>query len=122
MKRWVMSALLLAVCLAVGAPAFALSDADYKKMMRDPEFAQADRALNAAASVLEARLMQLDRLSPGDTLSYLETQVEQGGEKCWEFSAQAEGLNAIVETGRYAVSPSGKVYEFEGDKYVPMKK
>ena len=75
-----------------------------------------------AASALEAHLMQLDRLSPGDTLSYLETQVEHGGERCWEFSAQSEGLNTLVETGRYAVSPSGKFYEFDGDKYVPVKK
>ena len=41
----------LLACLTVGllaVPALALSDAEYKKMMKDPEFAAADKKLNEA--------------------------------------------------------------------------
>ena len=47
MRRRFFAALL--VCLAVGllvSPALALSNADYRKMMKDPEFAAADKKLN----------------------------------------------------------------------------
>ncbi|MBQ7585774.1 MAG: hypothetical protein IJU40_05960 [Desulfovibrionaceae bacterium] len=38
----------LAMMLAVTAPVFGLSDTEYRKMMKDPEFAAADRELTSA--------------------------------------------------------------------------
>ena len=43
MKRLV---IVVALMLVISAPAFALSDAEYRRMMKDPEFAAADRELS----------------------------------------------------------------------------
>lgn len=45
MKRLV---IVVALMLVISAPAFALSDAEYRRMMKDPEFAAADRELTNA--------------------------------------------------------------------------
>ena len=45
MKRFIS---IVAVMCVLAVPAFALSDAEYRKMMKDSEFARADRELNAA--------------------------------------------------------------------------
>lgn len=34
--------MVIAVLLVISAPAFALSDSEYRKMMKDPEFSAAD--------------------------------------------------------------------------------
>ena len=73
-----------------------------------------------AADALMDFLYRLDRVSPGDYLSDLDTQTEIGGETCREFAMMSGGLNMMMESGRYAISPSGKVYEMENDKYVPL--
>lgn len=48
MKNRLFAALIFMFVLCV--PAFALSDAEYKKMMKDPEFSAADKKLNRAYS------------------------------------------------------------------------
>lgn len=74
-----------------------------------------------AENMLMEQLQARDRLSPGETLAYLDTQTEINGETCWEFSGQIVMMNMISDTGRYAISPSGKIYEFDGDKYIAVK-
>ncbi len=74
-----------------------------------------------ASDALMDFLYQLDRVSPGEELQDLDTQTDLNGESCWEFALMSGGLNMMMETGRYAISPSGKVYEMEDDKYVLLK-
>ena len=66
-----------------------------------------------AAEFLEEKLIELEKIMPSETLEYLEKQTEQNGETCWEFSTSFN----FRETGRYAVSTSGKIYEYGNDKY-----
>lgn len=40
--------MVIAVLLVISAPAFALSDSEYRRMMKDPEFSAADRELTEA--------------------------------------------------------------------------
>lgn len=74
-----------------------------------------------ASDALMDFLYQLDRVSPGEELQDLDTQTDISGEACWEFALMSGGLNMMMETGRYAISPSGKVYELNDDKYAPLK-
>ena len=66
-----------------------------------------------AAEFLEERLIELEKIIPSGSLEYLDSQTEQNRETCWEFSYQFN----FTETGRYAISPSGKIYEYGNDKY-----
>ena len=76
----------------------------------------------AALDALQKILERQDILSPGDELEYLGTQADINGEQCFEFILQFNGLNTLIERGRYAVSPSGKIYELTDDKYVSISK
>ena len=40
--------MVIAVLLVISTPAFALSDSEYRKMMKDPEFSAADMELTSA--------------------------------------------------------------------------
>ena len=66
-----------------------------------------------AAEFLEERLIELEKIIPSGSLEHLDSQTEQNGETCWEFSYQFN----FTETGHYAISPSGKIYEYGNDKY-----
>ena len=71
-----------------------------------------------AAEILEGRLIDLGRIAPNETLEYSGI-TEINGVECWEFSAQFN----FSETGRYAISSTGKIYEYDNvnDKFVPAK-
>ena len=66
-----------------------------------------------AADFLYEKLVAADKIMPNEEISYLDYEVELNGEDCWEFSSQFN----FNETGRYAVSKSGKIYEFADDNY-----
>ena len=66
-----------------------------------------------ASDFLSERLIELDKIMPNEELEYLDSKVELNGEDCWEFSSQFN----FNETGRYAISKSGKIYEFIDDDY-----
>lgn len=74
-----------------------------------------------ASEFLMSRLDELGRVSPGEELSDLESVTDINGEQCYEFALIFNAPNMQVESGRYAVSPSGKIYELEDGKYVPAK-
>ena len=74
-----------------------------------------------ASEFLMSRLDELGRVSPGEELSDLESVTDINGEQCYEFALMFNAPNIQVESGRYAVSPSGKIYELEDGKYVPAK-
>ena len=67
-----------------------------------------------AAEFPEEKLIELERIMPSEALEYLEQQTELNGETCWEFAASFN----FRETGRYAISTSGKIYEYGNDKYL----
>ena len=66
-----------------------------------------------AAEFLTEKLLELDKITPNEDIEYLDSQTEVKGGKCWEFSSQFN----YNETGRYAVSQSGEIYEFVNNKY-----
>ena len=66
-----------------------------------------------AAEFLTEKLIELDKITPNENIEYLDSQTEVKGGKCWEFSSQFN----YNETGRYAVSQSGEIYEFVNNKY-----
>lgn len=71
-----------------------------------------------ATEILSERLIDMNKIMPNETLEYSGlTQIN--GEECWEFSAQFN----FSETGRYAISPTGKIYEHdnESDKFILVK-
>ena len=71
---------------------------------------------NEASEFLQERLTELEKIDFREELEYL-GHVEIDGNECFEFSS----LFNMSETGRYAVSPGGKIYEHDGDNYTPVK-
>ena len=69
-----------------------------------------------ASEYLQGKLTELEKIDFREELEYL-GQVEIDGEDCFEFSSQFN----LSETGRYAVSPSGKIYGYDGENYTPVK-
>ena len=69
-----------------------------------------------AADFLSEKLIELDKILPNESLEYLE-KTEINGEECFEFSSQFN----FNETGRYAISKSGKIYELVNDNYELIK-
>ena len=69
-----------------------------------------------ASEYLHEKLTELEKIDFREELEYL-GQAEIDGEKCFEFSSQFN----MSETGRFAVSSGGKVYEYDGEKYTPVK-
>ena len=69
-----------------------------------------------AAEYLDERLTELEKIMPTESLEYSGT-TDIDGETCWEFSSRFN----FNETGRYAVNSSGKIYEYDGEKYNPVK-
>jgi len=70
-----------------------------------------------AAEFLFERLSALDKIMPNEEISYLDYEIELNGEDCWEFSSEFN----FNETGRYAVSQNGKIYEYNGEDYITLK-
>ena len=71
----------------------------------------------AASEFLSEQLIKLDKIMPNEEIIYLDSQVEVNGEECFEFSSEFN----FNETGRYAVSKSGKIYEYINENYVLVK-
>ena len=69
-----------------------------------------------ASEFLHERLTELEKIDFREELEYL-GQVEIDDEEYFEFSSQFN----LNETGRYAVSSGGKIYEYDGDNYTPVK-
>ncbi len=69
-----------------------------------------------ASEFLQELLTELEKIDFREELEYL-GQVEIDGEECFEFSSQFN----LSETGRYAVSSGGKIYEHDGENYTPVK-
>ena len=69
-----------------------------------------------ASEFLQERLTELEKIDFREELEYL-GHVEIDGDECFEFSS----LFNMSETGRYAVSPGGKIYEHDGENYTPVK-
>ena len=69
-----------------------------------------------ASEFLQEKLTELEKIDFREELEYL-GQVEIDGEECFEFSSQFN----LSETGRYAVSSGGKIYEYDGENYTPVK-
>ena len=69
-----------------------------------------------ASEFLSENLITLGKIQPNEVLEYI-SEVDIDGEECWEFSASFN----FYETGRYAISKNGKIYEYDGDKFVPVK-
>ena len=69
-----------------------------------------------ASEFLQEKLTELEKIDFREELEYL-GQVEIDGEECFEFSSQFN----LSETGRYAVSSGGKIYEHDGENYTPVK-
>ena len=69
-----------------------------------------------ASEFLQERLTELEKIDFREDLEYI-GRVEIGNEECFEFSSQFN----LSETGRYAVSSSGKIYEYDGENYTPVK-
>ena len=71
-----------------------------------------------AAAYLEEKLTELDRMTPNEELSFSDP-VDVNGETCWEFSVTS--TLTYSETGRYAVSSNGKIFEQSEGKYIAVK-
>ena len=69
-----------------------------------------------AAEFLFEKLIELDKITPNEDIDYRDSQTNIKGEECWEFSSQFN----FHETGRYAISKSGAIYEFVNNKYRPI--
>ena len=69
-----------------------------------------------AADFLYERLIELEKIEPNENLEYL-SDVDINGKNCFEFSASFN----FNETGRYAVSQNGDIYEYDGSNFVPVK-
>lgn len=72
---------------------------------------------NEASDFLHEKLTDLEKIDFREELEYLDSTVELNGKECFEFSAQFNSS----ETGRYAVSKNGEIYEYDGNNYVPVK-
>ena len=71
-----------------------------------------------ASEILSERLIDMSKIMPNETLEYSgQTQID--GQDCWEFSSQFN----FSETGRYLISPNGKIYEFDNsqEKFITVK-
>lgn len=69
-----------------------------------------------AAEFLTEKLIDSGKIQPNEEITYLDSQVDINGSQCWEFSSSFN----FVETGRYAISESGKIYIYEDDKYISL--
>ena len=69
-----------------------------------------------AKTQLEEKLYGLDKIAMNETLDFI-SEAEINGENCWVFSTSFN----FNETGRYAISKSGKIYEFEDDNFSPIQ-
>lgn len=69
-----------------------------------------------AADFLTEKLIDSGKIQPNEEITYLDSQVDINGSQCWEFSSSFN----FVETGRYAISESGKIYIYEDDKYISL--
>ena len=69
-----------------------------------------------ASEYLHEKLTELEKIDFREELEYL-GQVEIDNEECFEFSSQFN----LSETGHYAVSSGGKIYESDGENYTPVK-
>ena len=72
---------------------------------------------NEASNFLYEKLTELEKIDFREELEYLDSTVELNSKECFEFSAQFNSS----ETGRYAVSKNGEIYEYDGNNYVPVK-
>lgn len=66
-----------------------------------------------AQEIITDKLLELDEITPTETLDANGT-TEIDGETCWEFTSP-------VSYRQYAISPEGKIYVHDGDKYSPVK-
>ena len=96
-------------------PEFSPSDTEQKTSVRGSKKMELSSPEDALVP-LEETLIELEKIMPSESLEYLDSSVEINDETCWEFSAKCN----FRETGRYAISSSGKVYEHDGEKYVPV--
>ena len=69
-----------------------------------------------AEEYLQEKLTDMDKIAFNESLECI-GQTDIDGAECWEFSSQFN----FSETGRYAVSSSGKIYEHDGNNYVSVK-
>ncbi len=69
-----------------------------------------------ALEFLEGKLSELEKVAMNETLEFV-SEVEINNESCWVFSATFN----FTETGRYAISKSGKIYELEDEKFTQIK-
>ncbi len=76
-----------------------------------------EKHVNSVAELLYERLTELEKIDFREELKYLDSTVELDGEECLEFSSHFNSS----ETGYYAVSPSGKIYEYTNKEYVLVK-
>ena len=76
-----------------------------------------EKHVNSVAELLYERLTELEKIDFREELKYLDSTVKLDGEECLEFCSH---LN-FSETGYYAVSPSGKIYEYVNKEYVLVK-
>ena len=116
MKRF-MSALVLITVLCV--PAFALSDAEYLKMKKDPKFAEADRALTRAynqakESMTKAHFEHLKKLQ----LDWIQYGRDEEAERLMEeghsrLSAYTEATRNRAESFKWMID----LINCEGDYY-----
>lgn len=116
MKRF-MSALVLIIVLCV--PAFALSDAEFLEMKKDPEFSEANRKLNSAynqakKSMTKAKFERLKELQL-DWIKFLrdleaERLIDEGHSR---LSAYTEVTKNRAESLRYMID----IINCEGDYY-----
>ena len=89
------------------------SNSEQKSKKTAKNFSSADEA----STFLSERLINLDKINPNEEIIYLDSEIELNGEECFEFSSEFN----FSETGRYAVSKSGKVYEYINEEYVLVK-
>lgn len=66
-----------------------------------------------AQEIITDKLLELDEITPTETLDANGT-TEIDGATCWEFISP-------VSYKQYAISPKGKIYVHDGDKYSPVK-
>ena len=66
-----------------------------------------------AQEIITDKLLELGEITPTEVLDATGT-TEIDGATCWEFSSP-------VSYRQYAISPEGKIYVNDGDKYSPIK-
>lgn len=66
-----------------------------------------------AQEIITDKLIELDEITPTETLDANGT-TEIDGVTCWEFTS-------TISYKQYAISPEGKIYVHDGEKYSPVK-